>query len=143
VHQRSDPSPRSTNAAPSLFRLARREADRHKWIESEKAGCDLGDAAIEDWSRRYWRQWSRERWLEHLSGVCRWSELPEGDFGLLQREFHANGVLLGRIVERIKRGGENLDIIAWVLDEVIDLEDAIAILTVLDINSARLSFRLG
>ena len=143
MHQRSEQNAHSGLREASLFRLARCEAERHKWIESEKAGCDLGDAAILDWSRRYWRQWSRERWLEHLNGERRWSELPEGDFGLLRREFHANDALVARIVERIKRGGENLDIISWALDEPLDLDDALAILTTLDINSARLSFRLA
>jgi hypothetical protein len=26
---------------------------RHKWIESEKAGRDLGDEAVFDWVQRY------------------------------------------------------------------------------------------
>ena len=33
---------------------------RHKWIESERAGTDLGEAAVSDWIDRYaaaWRSW--------------------------------------------------------------------------------------
>ncbi|MGE3818385.1 MAG: hypothetical protein AB7I30_03045 [Isosphaeraceae bacterium] len=30
------------------------EALRHKWIESEKAGRDLGELAISCWIRKYW-----------------------------------------------------------------------------------------
>lgn len=29
------------------------EIARHKWIESERAGCDLGDKAVFDWISRY------------------------------------------------------------------------------------------
>ncbi len=29
------------------------EMKRHKWIESEKAGRDLGSAAIKDWIKKY------------------------------------------------------------------------------------------
>ncbi len=127
----------------SLFRFARYEADRHKWIESEKYGRDLGDEAIRDWERRFWRLWLRDRWLEHLNGNRLWHELPARDFGLLCREFHRNHALVERIVERIKQGGENLDILDWAIDEHLDVDDTIAILKVLDINSARLCFRLG
>ena len=31
------------------------EIDVHKWIESEKAGRDLGTSAVLDWIRRYAR----------------------------------------------------------------------------------------
>ncbi|MFH1117242.1 MAG: hypothetical protein V1792_25265 [Pseudomonadota bacterium] len=30
-----------------------REIERHKWIESEKAGRDLGEDAVIDWIRKY------------------------------------------------------------------------------------------
>jgi hypothetical protein len=29
------------------------EIDRHKWIESQKAGRDLGEEAVYDWVRKY------------------------------------------------------------------------------------------
>jgi hypothetical protein len=28
------------------------EIRKHKWIESEKAGCDLGQDAVRDWIKR-------------------------------------------------------------------------------------------
>jgi hypothetical protein len=31
----------------------RREIERHKWIESEKAGKDLGTEAVIDWILKY------------------------------------------------------------------------------------------
>lgn len=117
-----------------------REAEKHKWIESEKAGRDLGDQAIHDWSRRFFRRWCRDRWIEHLSGSCYWCELDKSDFGLLQRDFHTNIELVQFVVQRIKCGGENLDIIQWVLDNDKSLDDVLEILRLLDINSRRISF---
>ncbi len=37
-----------------------KEIMKHKWIESEKAGIDLGDSAVLDWVRKHaceWRCW--------------------------------------------------------------------------------------
>mgnify|MGYP001138610346 CR=1 FL=1 len=34
---------------------------KHKWIESEHAGCDLGDAVILEWIRKYAKEF-RECW---------------------------------------------------------------------------------
>lgn len=38
--------------------LQQREIERHKWIESEKAGRDLGLDAVIDWILRYADQFS-------------------------------------------------------------------------------------
>jgi len=35
------------------------EISKHKWIESEKAGCDLGVAAVEDWIKNYAHMWRK------------------------------------------------------------------------------------
>jgi ABC-type proline/glycine betaine transport system substrate-binding protein len=43
--------------------LQRREIDQHKWIESMKAGCDLGRNAQLDWIHKHaaqWREWFEE-----------------------------------------------------------------------------------
>ena len=42
------------------FLAEREEILRHKWIESEKAGCDIGfERALIDWTRHH-----RARWRE-------------------------------------------------------------------------------
>src|SRR4051812_36825629 len=51
------------------------EALRFRWIESEKPGHDLGEAAIRRWVRCHWRGYLRARWLEHLQGKRFWVEL--------------------------------------------------------------------
>lgn len=46
------------------FQAQVQEILKHKWIESEKAGHDLGKSAIEDWIAKYahlWRQWWEEQ----------------------------------------------------------------------------------
>ena len=43
-----------------MLNMQREEIARHAWIESEKAGCDLGRAAALDWVKKYaaqWRDW--------------------------------------------------------------------------------------
>jgi len=40
-----------------------KEICKHKWIQSEKAGCNLGKAAVEDWIKEYAQIW-RQRWEE-------------------------------------------------------------------------------
>ena len=117
------------------------EALRFKWIESEKAGHDLGEEAIRRWVREHWWGYLRARWLEHLQGRRFWVELDRGDFGLLQKRFHDNTLLLDRILDRLKERQENLDIINWALDWGLNLNDVRDILQALDINSRRLAHR--
>ncbi len=41
----------------------RKEMNKHRWLESEKAHCDLGKDAYIDWIKRYaaqWRAWYDE-----------------------------------------------------------------------------------
>lgn len=125
----------------SVYVEGDQEAQRFKWIESEKAGCDLGETAIRSWVQKHWWGYLRARWLEHLQGKRFWVELDRGDFGLLQRRFHDNTLLLDRILDRIKVGQENLDIIRWAQDWHIDIIPVIQILEVLDINSRRLAHK--
>jgi hypothetical protein len=43
-----------------MLEMQRQEIARHTWIESEKAGCDLGRSAALDWVLKYaasWRDW--------------------------------------------------------------------------------------
>ncbi len=123
----------------SVYQQAKIETDVHKWIESQKAGRDLGEAAVRSWVKNHWWGYLRARWLEHLEGKRFWVELDRGDFGLLQRSFQDQALLLDRILDRLKAGQENLDVLLWAQDWGIPSEPVIDILTALDINSRRLS----
>ncbi len=123
----------------TLFEEATREAHQHKWIESEKAGYDLGDEAIRIWHQNYWRKFCRERWIQHLQGKDFWVELDNDDFGLLNVKFHDNADLVERIVDRLQSGGENLDVIQWAVEQGQNVDEVIEVLKILDINSRRLA----
>src|SRR5439155_7769089 len=58
----------------SVYAESEKEALRYKWIESEKAGRDLGDLAIRKWVQQHWWGYLRARWLEHLQGKRFWVE---------------------------------------------------------------------
>ena len=44
------------------FMAEREEILKHKWIESEKAGCDIGfERALMDWIVRHRTNWRKKR----------------------------------------------------------------------------------
>lgn len=129
------------NITYSVYQESEREADEYKWIESEKAGYDLGEEAKRRWVKMHWWGYLRARWIEHLQGIRFWVELDKGDFGLLKKRFKDRALLMDRILDRLKAGQENLHIIHWALDWHIPMSDVMEILEVLDINSRRLSHK--
>jgi len=122
----------------SVYTDGVKQALDYKWIESEKAGRDLGEDAIRRWVKEHWWGYLRARWLEHLQGKRFWVELDRGDFGLLQRRFQEQSLLLDRILDRLKSGQENLHIILWAHDWNIPTSSVLEILEALDIYSRRL-----
>lgn len=135
------PNGRST-ARLSVHYVGEAEAQRYKWIESEKAGRDLGEVALRSWIHKHWNGFLRARWLEHLQGRAFWIELDHNDFGLLQREFQ-NSDLLNDILEMLKNGQENLNVLNWAIDHQLHMESVLEILERLDINSRRIECLFG
>lgn len=131
--QRPSPDPRG-----NLHDEARREADRHKWIESQKQGRDLGDDALRDWFRIYWLVYCRFRLLEHLRGLRFWQEFGDEAFERLCAMQREKDLLLERILDRFEAGMENLHVIIWARDWGLPMDRVIAILELIDINRARL-----
>ncbi|HQR06756.1 MAG TPA: hypothetical protein PLN21_08045 [Gemmatales bacterium] len=109
------------------------------WIESEKAGRDLGEECVRRWVHDHWNGFLRARWMEHLQGKAYWMELDCIDFGLLRNEFKHDEQLLDRILERMIEGKENLDVIRWAMDWGMPVNKVVNILERLDVNSSRLS----
>jgi hypothetical protein len=124
----------------SLYVEGENEALRHKWIESEKAGRDLGFGAVRHWAGKYWKRYLRAKWIEHLTGRRYWVELDRNDFGLLRRQFTEKPLLVDRILDRIEAGWENLDILCWALDWGLNTHDVLSVLTALDMNGRRLDY---
>lgn len=126
--------------APSVFDEARREALRHKWIESQKLGRDLGDVAIREWYRKHWPLYCRYRCMEHLQGRQRWREFGEDQFGHLY-SFSLQAVddlLTDRVLDRVYAGQENLTIINWALHWGLPINRVLDILLRVDVNRSRL-----
>lgn len=121
-----------------LQREALLEAERHKWIESQKLGRDVGLPAIAEWYNRYWPMYCREKRLEHLRGSRCWDEFTDEQFGHLYSLIVAGDLLVDRILDRVYAGYENLDIINWAFDWGLDIDRVIEILSQLDVNRARL-----
>ena len=130
-------------AMSSVYAECQKEIKLFKWYESERAGYDIGEmAAMSKWVKQHWWGYLRARWLEHLQGTKFWLELDRGDFGLLQRRFQDKSLLLDRILDRLKIGQENLDVIIWSQNWGIPFEDVCEILEAFDINSRRLAHQL-
>jgi hypothetical protein len=104
---------------------------------SEKAGRDLGEAAIRAWVREHWNGYLRARWLEHLQGRTFWIELDHDDFGLLERAFQGSAIF-DAILASLKTGKENLDILNWAIACRAPMSEVLSILETLDINSRRI-----
>ena len=61
-----EPSPSTPSLAQfSLYQFFRAERDeilKHKWLESQKAGFDVGfEFALTDWMLKHRAQWKREQ----------------------------------------------------------------------------------
>lgn len=129
----------------SVYLDACREAEIHKWIESKKAGRDLGEQAIEDWYRQFWGKYCRARRLEHLSGEQQWTEFKQEEFGQMYQLLVSGDVLLGELIERFEQGWENLHFMTWVHREQKtrdEIQEVIYLLEMININITRLEPRL-
>ncbi len=131
-------TPGQPAAVESLYDEALQEALRHKWIESQKRGCDLGENAIDEWYDRYWSAYCRFKRIEHLEGLRCWREFGSEDFGNLYTLIVQGDLLADRILDRYFAGHENLDIINWAIDWGLPLNDVVGVLVQLDMNRARL-----
>lgn len=54
-------SPESRAELAKLVEAEKHEIEVHKWIESEKAGRDLGNEAVKDWIDKHAAEF-REKW---------------------------------------------------------------------------------
>ncbi|MDG3002680.1 hypothetical protein [Paludisphaera mucosa] len=122
----------------SLQERGELEALRFKWIESEKAGHDLGETAVRLWICRFWNRFLRQHWMEHLHGETLWIEFDARTYGVLRRPGLLESPLTQEIVERFRWGEENLHVIQWAMDAGRPMEEVRAILTALDVNSSRI-----
>jgi hypothetical protein len=124
----------------SLTAHALAAMERHKWLESEKAGRDLGEASFSDWIDRFWKGFTRAKLVEHFYGWRCWGAFDEFDFGLLTRqsvEYHVSNAVLEKVAGILAEGGENLDVINWALSVHEPLDPILWLLDRIDINAKR------
>ena len=86
-----------------IMAAQKEEMLRHKWIESEKAGHDLGDSVMVQWAKEHGAEWRYNFNLEHLM------ELPEGDhavyFGIFL-DVDSKKILIDTISKLVPPGWE-------------------------------------
>jgi hypothetical protein len=62
IHEKQERMTQEKSALYKEFLAEREEILRHKWIESEKAGYDIGfERALIDWVFRYRSAWREKR----------------------------------------------------------------------------------
>lgn len=122
----------------SLYEEAHHEAERHKWIESERHGFDLGEGAIRDWYHRHWPRYCRQRRLEHIRGMRLWREFGDEAFGSVYSLIITGDLLADRILDRIDAGHENLGVVNWAIEWGMPIDRVIDILGQIDVNRSRL-----
>ncbi|NQT87175.1 hypothetical protein HQ560_10450 [bacterium] len=132
-------APKRDNATmpKSLFKFALQEAEQHKYVESAKAGEDLGFDAIDDWQQRYWTVWLRHRWVEHLLGMECWEEFQAEKFGCLKALRNRYSEAVETITNMARKGMENLNIVVQAGDTPIDTDTVVRILDILSLNDHR------
>ena len=131
----------NVDSVHSLYDEAVQEADRHKWIESQKQGRDLGQLAVREWYRVHWLRYCRCKRLEHVRGQRCWREFDETTFGQLYSLIITGDLLVDRILDRVDHGDENLDIILWAIEWGLPIRPVVRILEQIDVNRARMEPR--
>lgn len=129
-------------ALRSVYEEAYLEAERHRWIESEKRGYDVGDHAVSEWFNRFFLRFCWYRRLEHLEGVQAYSEFQMCYYGLLD-ELTAEAkqdVLVDRVLDRFLSGQENLQIIDWAHVWGVPAFAVLRVLERINMNEARLEY---
>lgn len=127
----------------SVFEAAFHEARQHRWIESQKARCDLGNEAFLEWYKLHWRDFLRHRHVEHLRGEIQWNEFQPMAFGVLLPLLEGDDWLPSEIIELYRNGGENLSIILHAFQNDWPMDSVLACLYLINMNDARLDPRFN
>jgi hypothetical protein len=121
-----------------VYEEADKAIQQHKWIESKRAGRDLGAEAKRDWIEHHWSTFYRSRLVQHLLGEAFFDEFEPECFGILSVGFGDVAGLLNAVLERIKEGAENLDLLRWGSEEHVPHSRLLQVLIAADINGHRL-----
>ncbi len=129
---------REASRKESLYSGSIHEANRYKWLQSEKLGYDLGENAIREWYQKYWGIYCRIKRLAHVVGQECLQEFDDGPSHLILELLQSNDLLLQLILDRVSEGWENFDVINWAIDWNLPTIRVREILEELNINCARM-----
>ena len=121
-----------------VYEEAEQAIQEYKWIQSERAGRDLGADAELDWVQRNWTTFCRARLVRHLRGEVHFEEFGADCFGVLSGRFGELKGLLDLVLERLQQGAENLDLIRWGNQQQLPINQLVEVLVAADINRHRL-----
>ena len=63
---------RKTDPLADVVRSQLEEIKKYKWIESEKAGQDIGmERATREWMAQHFPEWKRSRWKQVVAEAMR------------------------------------------------------------------------
>jgi hypothetical protein len=123
----------------SLKEESWREACDERWYRSQEAGRDMGESAIRQWVHLHWPGFLRARWIEHMLGVRFWVELDRDEFGVLKKMPGDLRPILDDLIEQLRCGAENLNILCWSRRRPPDQQKAIReLLQLINVNAHRL-----
>ena len=121
-----------------VYEEAEQAIQEYKWIESEKAGRDLGVGAERDWVDCHWNRFCRSRLVQHLRGEAFFEEFGTECFGVFCERFEELKGLLNLVLDRVQEGAENLDLLRWGYQERLPHNQLVKVLIAADINGHRL-----
>ena len=123
----------------SLVEEAWLEANRHKWIESQKLGYDLGDGALREWFETYWEIFCRRKWLQHLFGEVQWSEFRRDKFDVIRSPSTHDDTVHRFVLNLAHDGMENLVMLNHAMDTKFPMSTVREILDTIDVNEAHIA----
>lgn len=63
---------RNLDPLAEILRSHQQEIEKYKWIESEKAGRDIGtERATREWMQKHFPAWKRIRWNDAIAQALR------------------------------------------------------------------------
>lgn len=121
-----------------VYEEAEKAIQDHKWLESEKAGRDLGVDVEREWISTHWRTYCCSRLVQHMRGDAFFDEYGAESFGIFSQSCDEPLALLDAVLEKIQQGAENLDLLCWGHQKHLPTNHLLNVLIAADINGHRL-----
>lgn len=127
----------SIDTSDCLFDCGLVEACKHKLIESQRFGEDLGMLSVKDWCSRHWRTFQRFRRIEHVFGEKYYRQFPAVEFGVWKDREREEGSVFDLVLGAFECCMENLQFVEWARSQKLSEKDAYPLFILLDPNCVR------